>query len=136
MFQTINVAAPVIAWLLARQQSGHAAYYVFVSTDQGAAALASTQTPQRAAVHDGLGAPYHEVAEPRPPTRYGRIKLDAERRIAQSLAKGTYAILRSTVILGPQPMVAGAHNTPLQFLAAQLRRGARVQCFLDEFRFV
>ncbi|HEY9737156.1 MAG TPA: NAD(P)-dependent oxidoreductase [Trichocoleus sp.] len=87
---------------------------VFTSTDQ---------------VFDGTAAPYDEQATPNPVNRYGRQKLEAERRFLAAHPGGVVCRL-PLMFGGPTP---NAHCF-LQDFVAQMRQGQPIQLFIDEYR--
>eukprot|EP00850_Spirogloea_muscicola_P008554 SM000045S16299 [mRNA] locus=s45:759327:761370:+ [translate_table: standard] len=92
-----------------------------------------------AAVRDAFGASmmapkgfYKETDEAKPINEYGRSKVRAEELIAGSWPN--YAILRSSIIVGPQPPVPLARGLPLLWMDSTLASGQPTDFFNDEIR--
>jgi nucleoside-diphosphate-sugar epimerase len=67
---------------------------------------------------------------------YGRSKLAAEQLLLERYTAAPLAILRSSLIYGPQPPVPVGRPLFLQFVDQQLRDKAPTSFFTDEFRWV
>lgn len=63
-------------------------------------------------VYEGTKSFYNEDDETKPVNVYGRSKLEAEQAIMKSWPN--YAILRSSIIYGPEPIVQVQKPLPLQ----------------------
>ena len=74
-------------------------------------------------VYDGSKARWREGDPPRPVNAYGRTKLAAERAVAAGWPN--HAILRSSIIFGPEPPVPVGRPLFLQFIDGALAAGVR-----------
>lgn len=63
-------------------------------------------------VYEGVKSFYKETDETKPVNTYGETKVAAENFIQSNY--GNYAILRSSIIVGPQPFVPLPKTLPLQ----------------------
>lgn len=63
-------------------------------------------------VYEGVKSFYKETDETKPVNTYGATKVAAEKFIQSNY--GHYAILRSSIIYGPQPFVPLPKTLPLQ----------------------
>jgi dTDP-4-dehydrorhamnose reductase len=63
-------------------------------------------------VYEGVKSFYKETDETKPVNTYGETKVAAEKYIQANY--GNYAILRSSIIYGPQPFVPLPKTLPVQ----------------------
>lgn len=110
---------------LARRTNVQATQHLAELADEFGARLVLISTDL---VFDGKAPPYHEHAATTPLSVYGRTKADAER---QTLRFDRALVLRLPLMYG-LPAV-GRETTFVRQLEA-IRRGDRLQLFLDEFR--
>eukprot|EP00850_Spirogloea_muscicola_P011459 SM000071S21083 [mRNA] locus=s71:320104:322126:+ [translate_table: standard] len=117
--QAVNVPRELLRWLAAGAPGGGKAspLLIHLSTDQ---------------VYDGSKGFYKETDEAKPINEYGRSKVRAEELIAGSWPN--YAILRSSIIVGPQPPVPLARGLPLLWMDSTLASGQPTDFFNDEVR--
>ncbi|EFN51077.1 hypothetical protein CHLNCDRAFT_141448 [Chlorella variabilis] len=114
----VNVPTHLLAALAwHRQQHGAEPLLIHMSTDQ---------------VYDGSKARWREGDPPRPVNAYGRTKLAAERAVAAGWPN--HAILRSSIIFGPEPPVPVGRPLFLQFIDGALAAGKPTTFFNDEWR--
>lgn len=112
----INVPTALVQWL-ASLGPGRQPLLIHLSTDQ---------------VYDGSKAFWREDDELAPVNTYGATKKAAEDLIRQKCAD--FAILRSSIIVGPAPPVPLAKSLPLQWMDKVLAAGTATDFFADEFR--
>ncbi|KAL6911292.1 hypothetical protein ACP4OV_000097 [Aristida adscensionis] len=110
-----NVPSSLVNWLLS---SGNGdSLLIHLSTDQ---------------VYKGVKSFYKEEDDTLPVNMYGKSKVAAEKFIAQKCSN--YAILRSSIIYGPQTISPVAKSLPIQWMDSVLSQGQQVEFFDDEFR--
>ncbi|KAJ6806848.1 putative spore coat polysaccharide biosynthesis protein SpsK isoform X1 [Iris pallida] len=63
---------------------------------------------------------------------YGKSKVAAEQLISETCSN--FAILRSSIIYGPQTISPVAKSLPIQWIDSVLSQGQAVEFFHDEFR--
>lgn len=82
-------------------------------------------------MYDGSRARWREDDAPAPLNAYGRTKLAGERAVAARWPN--HAILRSSIIYGPEPPVPVSRPLFLQFVDSQLAAGVRLSglCFFS-----
>eukprot|EP00250_Pteridium_aquilinum_P007194 c16966_g1_i1 orf=154-840(+) len=112
----INVPHALLNWL-SSLDGADPPLLIHLSTDQ---------------VYEGTKSFYEEGDEMKPVNAYGRSKLEAEQVIMKSWPN--YAILRSSIIYGPQPVVQVQKSLPIQWIDGVLSSGKGAEFFLDEFR--
>ncbi len=78
-------------------------------------------------VHDGLGAPYGDAAEPAPASLYGRTKAAGESAVLEVLPAA--AVVRTSLIYGLHEIDHGTRS-----FAERLRRGQTLRLFSDVLR--
>ncbi|PIA35769.1 hypothetical protein AQUCO_03500258v1 [Aquilegia coerulea] len=109
-----NVPCCLVKWLLSFNET---ALLIHLSTDQ---------------VYEGVKSFYKEDDETVPVNVYGKSKVAAEQYIAANCA--SFAILRSSIIYGPQTISPLAKSLPVQWIDSVLLKGDKVEFFHDEFR--
>ncbi|WOG90471.1 hypothetical protein DCAR_0209715 [Daucus carota subsp. sativus] len=83
-------------------------------------------------VYEGVKAFYTEEDETAPVNVYGKSKVESEHFISENWAN--YAILRSSIIYGPQTAAPVRKSLPVQWLDSLLAKGREVEFCRDEFR--
>lgn len=111
-----NVPKALVEWLAASALERQP-LLIHLSTDQ---------------VYDGSKAFWREGDELRPVNTYGRTKAAAEALVRE--ACGRYAVLRSSIIVGPEPPLPLPKSLPLQWMEKTLASGTPIDAFADEFR--
>ncbi|KAL6565927.1 hypothetical protein OROHE_004982 [Orobanche hederae] len=111
---SINVPTALVKWL---SSFGEGTLLIHLSTDQ---------------VYDGTKSFYKEEDETVPVNVYGKSKVEAERYISANCR--SFAILRSSVIYGPQTISPVPKSLPIQWMDSQLSKGEALGFFHDEFR--
>lgn len=109
-----NIPSSLVNWLLGFAQP---AVFIHLSTDQ---------------VYEGVKSYYKEDDETVPVNVYGKSKVAAEQFISTNCTN--YAILRSSIIYGPQTISPVAKSLPIQWIDGVLSKGDNVEFFHDEFR--
>lgn len=112
---SINVPTALGTWLLSFE--GRNTLLIHLSTDQ---------------VYEGVKSFYKEEDETIPVNVYGKSKLAAEQYISEKFSN--FAILRSSIIFGPQTISPVPKSLPVQWIDATLSKGNEVEFFHDEFR--
>ncbi|WCJ23169.1 NAD(P)-binding Rossmann-fold superfamily protein [Euphorbia peplus] len=112
---SINVPSSLVQWMLTFKPTPP--LLIHLSTDQ---------------VYQGLKSFYKEEDETLPVNVYGKSKVTAEQLISQTCPN--YAILRSSIIFGPQTISPVAKSLPIQWIDSVLSQGEQVEFFHDEFR--
>lgn len=112
----INVPSALIKWMSSFNDR-EAPLLIHLSTDQ---------------VYEGIKSFYKEEDEMNPVNVYGKSKIMAEEFILSNYSK--YAILRSSIIYGPQPIIPVEKSLPIQWIDGVLSSGNEVEFFNDEFR--
>lgn len=112
----INVPSILVQWLHTLDVA-QPPFLIHLSTDQ---------------VYEGVKSFYKETDETKPVNTYGETKVAAERYIQSNYSH--YAILRSSIIYGPQPFVPLPKTLPLQWMDGVLSSGAGGEFFEDEYR--
>ncbi|CAN1308660.1 Methionine adenosyltransferase 2 subunit beta [Linum perenne] len=107
----INVPSALVNWL------DKDVFLIHLSTDQ---------------VYEGAKPFYKEEDEAAPVNVYGRSKLAAEKFISEKCSN--FAILRSSIIYGPQTVSPVPKSLPVQWMDGVLSKGEAVDFFHDEFR--
>ncbi|MCL7046614.1 hypothetical protein MKW94_027391 [Papaver nudicaule] len=110
----INVPSSVVKWL---SKFGDNVLLIHLSTDQ---------------VYEGAKSFYKEEDKTFPVNVYGKSKVAAEQFISANCSN--YAILRSSIIYGPQTISPIEKSLPIQWIDGVLSKGAEVDFFHDEFR--
>ncbi|MQM08511.1 hypothetical protein Taro_041367 [Colocasia esculenta] len=111
----INVPSSLVGWLTSFSNSSP--LLIHLSTDQ---------------VYEGVKSFYKEDDEAIPVNMYGKSKVAAEQFISANYSN--FAILRSSIIYGPQTISPVAKSLPIQWIDSMLSRGQEVEFFYDEFR--
>ncbi|KAI5058070.1 hypothetical protein GOP47_0026240 [Adiantum capillus-veneris] len=114
--RAINVPHALLSWLSSLAGTDHP-LLIHLSTDQ---------------VYEGTNLFYKEEDEAKPVNTYGKSKLEAEQTIMKDWPN--YAILRSSIIYGPKPIVQVKKSLPIQWIEGVLFDGKRLEFFNDEFR--
>lgn len=109
-----NIPSSLINWLLS---FGNDNLLIHLSTDQ---------------VYEGVKSFYKEGDEVLPVNMYGKSKVAAEKFIIEKCSN--YAILRSSIIYGPQTISPVAKSLPIQWMDGVLSQGQQIEFFNDEFR--
>ncbi|WRX11353.1 RmlD-like substrate binding domain - like 1 [Theobroma cacao] len=113
---SINVPTSLVNWLSSFTQDDNT-LLIHLSTDQ---------------VYEGVKSFYKEEDEAVPVNVYGKSKVAAERFISEKWAN--FAILRSSIIFGPQTVSPVPKSLPIQWIDGVLSKGDKVEFFYDEYR--
>ncbi|XP_050873375.1 uncharacterized protein LOC127075906 isoform X2 [Lathyrus oleraceus] len=111
----INVPSSLVKWLQTFKQNN--TLLIHLSTDQ---------------VYEGEKSFYKEEDIAIPVNVYGKTKLAAEKFIAENFPN--FAILRSSIIYGPQTLSPVPKSLPVQWMDCVLSKRETVEFFHDEFR--
>ncbi|XP_049389157.1 uncharacterized protein LOC125853506 [Solanum stenotomum] len=111
----INVPSALVKWLSSFSNGG--TLLIHLSTDQ---------------VYEGTKSFYKEDDETLPVNVYGRSKVAAEQFISANYSN--FAILRSSIIYGPQTVSPVPKSLPVQWMDSILAKGEAMDFFHDEFR--
>ncbi|CAA7390960.1 unnamed protein product [Spirodela intermedia] len=111
----INVPSSLVGWL--SSFANNDSLLIHLSTDQ---------------VYEGVKSFYKEDDEAVPVNMYGKSKVSSENFISSNYSN--FAILRSSIIYGPQTMSPVSKSLPIQWIDSMLSRGQEVDFFYDEFR--
>ncbi|KAF8027015.1 hypothetical protein BT93_E0056 [Corymbia citriodora subsp. variegata] len=112
---SINVPSTLLEWLSAFKEAN--TLLIHLSTDQ---------------VYEGVKSFYKEDDETIPVNVYGKSKVAAEQFISKNWSN--FAILRSSIIFGPQTISPVPKSLPIQWIDGVLSRGDKAEFFHDEFR--
>ncbi|XP_048494925.1 uncharacterized protein LOC104888538 isoform X2 [Beta vulgaris subsp. vulgaris] len=112
---SINVPTALVNWMLGFKEKD--TLLIHLSTDQ---------------VYEGTKAFYKEEDETSPVNIYGKSKVEAENFIISNCSN--FAILRSSIIYGPQTTSPVSKSLPIQWIDGVLSKGNKVDFFHDEFR--
>ncbi|CAL5397886.1 unnamed protein product [Camellia sinensis] len=112
---SINVPSALIKWLSTFKEN--ITLLIHLSTDQ---------------VYEGVKSFYKEEDETVPVNVYGKSKMAAEQFISTNCLN--FAILRSSIIIGPQTISPVPKSLPIQWMDGVLCKGDTVDFFHDEFR--
>ncbi|KAH9604415.1 hypothetical protein KSS87_021107 [Heliosperma pusillum] len=112
---SINVPSSLVKWVLSFKEKN--ILLIHLSTDQ---------------VYEGTKSFYREEDETLAVNIYGRSKVEAEKFISANCSN--YAILRSSIIYGPQTLSPVPKSLPIQWIDGVLSKGDKVDFFYDEFR--
>lgn len=112
---SINVPSALIKWLSTFKEN--ITLLIHLSTDQ---------------VYEGVKSFYKEEDETVPVNVYGKSKMAAEQFISTNCLN--FAILRSSIIIGPQTLSPVPKSLPIQWMYGVLCKGDTVDFFHDEFR--
>lgn len=112
---SINVPSTLVKWLSSFK--GKETLLVHLSTDQ---------------VYEGIKSFYKEEDETIPVNTYGKSKVAAEQFVATHCSN--YAILRSSIIFGPQTISPVPKSLPIQWIDSVLSKGEVQDFFHDEYR--
>ncbi|PON92016.1 dTDP-4-dehydrorhamnose reductase family [Trema orientale] len=112
---SINVPSLLVNWLLSF--GVNKTFLIHLSTDQ---------------VYEGLKSFYKEEDEAVPVNVYGESKIAAEQFISEKCSN--FAVLRSSIIFGPQTISPVPKSLPIQWIDGVLSKGNAVDFFHDEFR--
>lgn len=112
---SINVPSALVAWM--SSFSNNKALLIHLSTDQ---------------VYEGTKSFYKEEDETAPVNLYGKSKVAAEQFITAHCSN--FAILRSSIIFGPQTISPVPKSLPIQWMDGVLRKTEETQFFFDEYR--
>ncbi|KAK7349548.1 hypothetical protein VNO77_06999 [Canavalia gladiata] len=111
----INVPSSLVNWLQSFKQSS--TLLIHLSTDQ---------------VYEGEKSFYKEEDVAVPVNVYGKTKVAAEQFISENFPN--FAILRSSIIYGPQTVSPVPKSLPIQWIDGALAKGEKEEFFHDEFR--
>ncbi|XP_061340180.1 uncharacterized protein LOC133286746 isoform X2 [Gastrolobium bilobum] len=111
----INVPSSLVKWLQSFKQSS--TLLIHLSTDQ---------------VYEGEKSFYKEEDIAVPVNVYGKTKLAAEQFISEKCSN--FAILRSSIIYGPQTVSPVPKSLPIQWIDGALAKREKMDFFHDEFR--
>ncbi|XP_072969159.1 uncharacterized protein [Typha angustifolia] len=111
----INSPSSLVNWLSSFHNDD--SLFIHLSTDQ---------------VYEGVKSFYKEEDETVPVNMYGKSKVAAEQFIVANCSN--YAILRSSIIYGPQTISPVTKSLPIQWIDSVLSQGQEVDFFHDEFR--
>ncbi|XP_021748638.1 methionine adenosyltransferase 2 subunit beta [Chenopodium quinoa] len=111
----INVPKPLVSWISSFKEKE--TLLIHLSTDQ---------------VYEGTKSYYKEEDKTCPVNTYGRSKVAAEEFINSNCSN--FAILRSSIIYGPQTISPVLKSLPIQWIDDILSKGNKVDFFYDEFR--
>ncbi|KAG5410515.1 hypothetical protein IGI04_006834 [Brassica rapa subsp. trilocularis] len=114
---SINVPSSLVNWLSSSFQTKHKTLLIHLSTDQ---------------VYEGVKSFYKEEDETLAVNVYGKSKVAAELLIRDKCQN--FAILRSSIIFGPQTLSPLPKNLPVQWMDSVLQKGDTVDFFHDEYR--
>ncbi|KAK4788695.1 hypothetical protein SAY86_020014 [Trapa natans] len=112
---SINVPSSLTRWLTTLGEKK--CLLIHLSTDQ---------------VYEGVKSFYKEEDETKPVNVYGKSKVAAEQFIIENCSN--FAILRSSIIFGPQTISPVPKSLPIQWIDSVLLKGDNVEFFDDEFR--
>ncbi|KAK2971836.1 hypothetical protein RJ640_001000 [Escallonia rubra] len=112
---SINVPSALVKWLSSFSES--TTLLIHLSTDQ---------------VYEGTKSFYKEEDETLAVNVYGKTKVAAEQFISANYPN--FAILRSSIIFGPQTVSPVPKSLPIQWIDSILAKGDEVDFFHDEFR--
>ncbi|XP_071688704.1 uncharacterized protein [Rutidosis leptorrhynchoides] len=112
---SINVPSSLIKWLSSFGESN--TLLIHLSTDQ---------------VYEGTKSFYKEDDKTHPVNVYGNSKVAAEEYIFANWSN--FAILRSSIIFGPQTISPVSKSLPIQWMDSVLANGQETTFFHDEFR--
>ncbi|XP_058744042.1 uncharacterized protein LOC131616666 [Vicia villosa] len=111
----INIPSSLVKWLQSFKQNS--TLLIHLSTDQ---------------VYEGEKSFYKEEDIAIPVNVYGKTKLAAEKFISENFSN--FAILRSSIIYGPQTLSPVPKSLPVQWMDGVLSKSETVAFFHDEFR--
>nr|GMD65011.1 methionine adenosyltransferase 2 subunit beta [Ipomoea batatas] len=111
----INVPYALVRWLSSFDENK--TFLMHLSTDQ---------------VYEGTKSFYKEEDETIPVNAYGKSKVVAEQLILTNCPN--FAILRSSIIFGPQTISPVPKSLPIQWIDSVLAKGEKMDFFHDEFR--
>nr|GEY30716.1 methionine adenosyltransferase 2 subunit beta [Tanacetum cinerariifolium] len=112
---SVNVPSSLVKWLSSFTESN--TLLIHLSTDQ---------------VYEGTSSYYKEESETLPVNVYGKSKVAAEEYISSNWPN--FAILRSSIIFGPQSISPVPKSLPIQWIDSVLAKGQQTDFFHDEFR--
>ncbi|XP_044501597.1 methionine adenosyltransferase 2 subunit beta [Mangifera indica] len=113
---SINVPSSIVNWLSSFSENKET-LLIHLSTDQ---------------VYEGAKSFYKEEDETVPVNVYGKSKAAAEKFISEKCSN--FAILRSSIIFGPQTISPVPKSLPIQWMDGVLAKGEKVEFFHDEYR--
>ncbi|MCH94693.1 methionine adenosyltransferase 2 subunit beta-like, partial [Trifolium medium] len=111
----INVPSSLVKWLQSFKQNS--TLLIHLSTDQ---------------VYEGEKSFYKEEDIAIPLNVYGKTKVAAEKFISENCPN--FAILRSSIIYGPQTLSPVPKSLPIQWIDGALSKRETLEFFHDEFR--
>ncbi|KAF3541464.1 hypothetical protein F2Q69_00021284 [Brassica cretica] len=114
---SINVPSSLVNWLSSAFPTKNKTLLIHLSTDQ---------------VYEGVKSFYKEEDETLAVNVYSKSKVAAELLIRDKCQN--FAILRSSIIFGPQTLSPLPKNLPVQWMDSVLQKGDTVDFFHDEYR--
>ncbi|XP_030930213.1 methionine adenosyltransferase 2 subunit beta isoform X2 [Quercus lobata] len=112
---SVNVPSSLVDWLSNFKEGS--TLLIHLSTDQ---------------VYEGVKPFYKEEDETVPVNVYGKSKVAAEQFVSEKCLN--FAILRSSIIFGPQTISPVPKSLPIQWIDGVLSKGEKKDFFHDEFR--
>ncbi|KAL0002530.1 hypothetical protein SO802_016311 [Lithocarpus litseifolius] len=112
---SVNVPSSLVDWLSNFKEGS--TLLIHLSTDQ---------------VYEGVKSFYKEEDETVPVNVYGKSKVTAEQFVSEKCLN--FAILRSSIIFGPQTISPVPKSLPIQWIDGVLSKGEKMDFFHDEFR--
>lgn len=112
---SVNVPSSLVDWLSNFEEGS--TLLIHLSTDQ---------------VYEGVKSFYKEEDETVPVNVYGKSKVAAEQFVSEKCLN--FAILRSSIIFGPQTISPVPKSLPIQWIDGVLSKGEKKDFFHDEFR--
>ncbi|KAL3536856.1 hypothetical protein ACH5RR_000222 [Cinchona calisaya] len=112
---SVNVPSALVKWMSSIGISK--ALLIHLSSDQ---------------VYEGTKSFYTEDDETIPVNVYGKSKVAAEQFISTNCSN--FAILRSSIIFGPQTISPVPKSLPIQWMDSVLAKGETIEFFYDEYR--
>ncbi|KAM4105107.1 hypothetical protein ACJW30_06G208100 [Castanea mollissima] len=112
---SVNVPSSLVDWLSNFKEGS--TLLIHLSTDQ---------------VYEGVKSFYKEEDETVPVNVYGKSKVAAEQFVSEKCLN--FAILRSSIIFGPQTISPVPKSLPIQWIDGGLSKGEKMDFFHDEYR--
>ncbi|EYU35071.1 hypothetical protein MIMGU_mgv1a022536mg [Erythranthe guttata] len=130
---SVNVPTSLVKWL---SSFGDATLLIHLSTDQEIRFFFLIHSLENdldiSVVYEGTKSFYKEEDEAAPVNVYGKSKVEAERFVSKNCQN--FAILRSSIIYGPQTISPVPKSLPIQWIDGALAKGETMNFFNDEFR--
>ncbi|GFY92596.1 NAD(P)-binding Rossmann-fold superfamily protein [Actinidia rufa] len=121
---SINVPSALVKWLSSFTENN--TLLIHLSTDQELEVMGNGLTEFE------VKSFYKEDDETVPVNVYGRSKVEGEQFISANCSN--FAILRSSIIFGPQTVSPVPKSLPIQWMDSVLSKGDKMEFFHDEFR--